>query len=81
MELSSSSAMKTVSDCAPVEESYSLSAVACCCLMSLVVGRGDTGKLLTAVAAMLMYSTRLAAQHVMVRRRLSSVCLCYDSVD
>jgi len=49
--------------------------------MSLVVGRGDTGKLLTAVAAMLMYSTRLAAQHVMVRRRLSSVCLCYDSVD
>lgn len=66
MELSSSSVVKDAS--AAVE---SVSALACCCLVSLVVARGDTGKLLTAVAAMLMYSTRLAAQHIMVDSMLS----------
>jgi len=72
MELSSSSSSSSVmkpssvSDSVSTAESQCLSAVACCCLLSLVISRGDTGKLLTAVAAMLMYSTRLAAQHIMV---------------
>lgn len=48
-------------------ESESLSALACSCLISLVIARGDTGKLLTAIAAMLMFSARLAKQEVKVR--------------
>jgi hypothetical protein len=47
-------------------ESESLSALACSCLLSLVVARGDTGKLLTAIAAMLMFSARLATQDIKV---------------
>jgi len=63
MELSSSCAREGVeAECG----GGSVSALACCCLLSLVIARGDTGKLLTAVAAMLMYSTRLAAQHIVV---------------
>jgi len=52
-------------------ESESLSALACSCLISLVIARGDTGKLLTAVAAMLMFSARLAKQEV----KASGCCL------
>jgi len=67
MELSSSSSSCSKSDSVSgMVESHSLSAIACCCLLSLVIARGDTGKLLTTIAAMLMYSTRLAAQHIMV---------------
>jgi len=70
MELSSSSSVivQGVSAREGVEAECggSVSALACCCLLSLVIARGDTGKLLTTVAAMLMYSTRLAAQHIMV---------------
>ena len=47
-------------------EAETLSALACSCLISLVVVRGDTGKLLTAVAAMLMFSARLAKQEIQV---------------
>jgi RCR-type E3 ubiquitin transferase len=47
-------------------ESESLSALACSCLISLVIARGDTGKLLTAIAAMLMFSARLAKQEIKV---------------
>jgi E3 ubiquitin-protein ligase MYCBP2 len=51
-------------------ESESLSALACSCLISLVITRGDTGKLLTAIAAMLMFSARLAKQEIKVGWRL-----------
>lgn len=52
-------------------ESESLSALACSCLISLVIGRGDTGKLLTAIAAMLMFSARLAKQEIKVGWRFN----------
>jgi len=69
MELSSSMATRLEgSSRGGVEaECGSVSAVACACLLSLVIGRGDTGKLLTAIVAMLMYSQRLAVQHITVR--------------
>lgn len=43
-----------------------LTAVACACLMALVVVRGDTGKLLAATAALLMSPRALAAQNIHV---------------
>ncbi|XP_054276655.1 E3 ubiquitin-protein ligase MYCBP2-like [Macrosteles quadrilineatus] len=42
----------------------SLTAVACACLLSLVVVRGDTGKLLTATSALLMAPRTLAGQNI-----------------
>ncbi|KAF4527994.1 hypothetical protein B566_EDAN012401, partial [Ephemera danica] len=41
-----------------------LTAVACACLMALVVVRGDTGKLLSATAALLMSPRALASQNI-----------------
>lgn len=53
--------------CSPeMLEFETLAALACSCLLSLVVARGDTGKLLTAVAAMLMFSSKLATQAIKV---------------
>ena len=68
MELSSSSVVResSVSRGGMEAECGSVSSLACCCLLSLVIARGETGKILTTLAAMLMYSTRLAAQHIMV---------------
>lgn len=43
-----------------------LTAVACACLLSLVVVRGDTGRLLAAVAALLMSPRALAVQNIQV---------------
>ena len=43
-----------------------LSALACSSLLSLVVALGDTGKLLTAVMAMLMANGSLSSQEIMV---------------
>jgi E3 ubiquitin-protein ligase MYCBP2 len=43
-----------------------LTAVACACLLSLVVVRGDTGKLLSATAALLMCPRALASQNIHV---------------
>lgn len=43
-----------------------LTAVACACLLSLVVVRGDTGQLLAATAALLMCPRALAAQNIQV---------------
>lgn len=45
-----------------------LTAVACACLLSLVVVRGDTGKLLNATAALLMCPRALATQNIHVRK-------------
>lgn len=44
----------------------SLPSLACATLLSLVIARGDTGKLLTAVAAMLMSPATLATQEMQV---------------
>ncbi|XP_032681448.1 E3 ubiquitin-protein ligase MYCBP2 isoform X17 [Odontomachus brunneus] len=41
-----------------------LTAVACACLLSLVVVRGDTGRLLAAIAALLMSPRALAVQNI-----------------
>ncbi|XP_063987126.1 E3 ubiquitin-protein ligase MYCBP2 isoform X2 [Diachasmimorpha longicaudata] len=41
-----------------------LTAVACACLLSLVVVRGDTGRLLAAIAALLMCPKALATQNI-----------------
>ena len=43
-----------------------LTAVACSCLLSLVTVRGDTGKLLSAVAALLMSPRALSSQNILV---------------
>lgn len=43
-----------------------LTAVACACLLSLVVVRGDTGRLLATVAALLMSPRALAIQNIQV---------------
>lgn len=41
-----------------------LTAIACSCLLSLVVVRGSTGKLLAATAALLMCPKQLASQNI-----------------
>ena len=68
MELAQTRGQTTVATQSKATESdsQSLSALACSCLISLVIARGDTGKLLTSVAAMLMFSARLAKQEVKV---------------
>lgn len=43
-----------------------LTAVACACLLSLVVVRGDTGKYLSAAAALLMCPRALSVQNIQV---------------
>lgn len=43
-----------------------LTAIACACLLSLVVVRGDTGKYLSAAAALLMCPRALAMQNIQV---------------
>lgn len=53
-----------------------LTAVACACLLSLVVVRGDTGRLLAAIAALLMSPRALAIQNIQV-----SYHRCNHSVD
>ncbi|XP_064637403.1 E3 ubiquitin-protein ligase MYCBP2-like isoform X3 [Lineus longissimus] len=59
---------------------YSLNAVACACLISLVIARGETGKLLSAVAAMLMSPAALASQDVKVPGILTSLQRSVQSV-
>ena len=71
MELSrsssaSSSASTSAGVASPESESESLSAIACSCMLSLVVAQGDTGQLLTAITSMLMFSSKLASQHIKV---------------
>lgn len=51
-----------------------LTAVGCACLLSLVVVRGDTGKLLSATAALLMCPRALASQNI-------HVCFDNDNLD
>ena len=43
-----------------------LTAVACACLLSLVVVRGDTGRILTTIAALLMSPRAFAIQNIQV---------------
>ncbi|GLH12984.1 Probable E3 ubiquitin-protein ligase HERC2 [Gryllus bimaculatus] len=49
---------------AAADDGSHLTAVACACLLSLVVVRGDTGKLLSATAALLMCPRALASQNI-----------------
>lgn len=44
-----------------------LTAIACACLLSLVVVRGDTGKFLSAAAALIMCPRALAMQNIQVK--------------
>lgn len=48
------------------EASTCLTAVACSCLLALVTARGDTGKILSAVAALLMCPRLVANQTIQV---------------
>lgn len=50
-----------------------LTAIACACLLSLVVVRGDTGKYLSAVAALLMCPRALASQNIQMPAVLTSL--------
>ncbi|XP_076245488.1 MYC binding protein highwire [Calliopsis andreniformis] len=50
-----------------------LTAVACACLLSLVVVRGDTGRLLAAIAALLMCPRALAVQNIQMPCVLTSL--------
>lgn len=52
-----------------------LTAVACACLLSLVVVRGDTGRLLAAIAALLMSPRALAIQNIQVSYHRSIGCM------
>ncbi|GFY47108.1 hypothetical protein TNIN_284731 [Trichonephila inaurata madagascariensis] len=61
LEISSSSSLM---DQAQSSFSLNLTSYACACLLSLVVARGDTGKLLSAASAMLMSSQSLAAEEI-----------------
>ena len=45
-----------------------LTSLACSCLLSLVVARGDTGKILAAVAVALMSPSQLASQEIKVNK-------------
>jgi hypothetical protein len=56
-----------------------LTAVACACLLSLVVVRGDTGKLLSATAALLMCPRALASQNIHVSFDTGNVDLYVSS--
>ncbi|XP_076385847.1 MYC binding protein highwire isoform X12 [Megachile rotundata] len=50
-----------------------LTAIACACLLSLVVVRGDTGRLLVAIAALLMCPRALAVQNIQMPCVLTSL--------
>ncbi|XP_031781072.1 E3 ubiquitin-protein ligase MYCBP2 isoform X6 [Nasonia vitripennis] len=50
-----------------------LTAVACACLLSLVVVRGDTGRLLATIAALLMSPRALAVQNIQMPIVLNSL--------
>ncbi|XP_044762914.1 E3 ubiquitin-protein ligase MYCBP2 [Coccinella septempunctata] len=50
-----------------------LTAIACACLLSLVVVRGDTGKYLSATAALLMCPRALSLQNIQMPAVLSSL--------
>ena len=43
-----------------------LTSLACACLLSMVIARGDTGKILAATAAALMSPAVLASQEIKV---------------
>ncbi|XP_052283534.1 E3 ubiquitin-protein ligase MYCBP2-like isoform X2 [Dreissena polymorpha] len=49
-----------------VHEGQSLTSLACSALISLVISLGDTGKLLTAVSALLMSTGSMASQYIKV---------------
>lgn len=57
-----------------------LTAVACACLLSLVVVRGDTGKLLAAIAALLMCPRALAVQNIRMPCVLTSLQRSVEAV-
>ncbi|XP_043461333.1 E3 ubiquitin-protein ligase MYCBP2 isoform X1 [Leptopilina heterotoma] len=57
-----------------------LTAVACACLLSLVVVRGDTGHVLSAIAALLMSPRALAAQNIQMPYVLISLQRSVHSV-
>ena len=48
------------------DDASQLTSVACSCLIALVIARGDTGKLLSALAALLMCPQLLAVQPIHV---------------
>ncbi|XP_052792731.1 E3 ubiquitin-protein ligase MYCBP2-like isoform X2 [Mya arenaria] len=56
-----------------VHEGQSLTSLACSALLSLVIALGDTGKLLTAVSALLMSTGSMASQHIKVPGILTSL--------
>ncbi|KAL4230611.1 E3 ubiquitin-protein ligase mycbp2 [Mactra antiquata] len=49
-----------------IHEGLSLTSLACSALISLVIALGDTGKLLTAISALLMSTGPLASEHIKV---------------
>ncbi|XP_034942184.1 E3 ubiquitin-protein ligase MYCBP2-like [Chelonus insularis] len=57
-----------------------LTAVACACLLSLVVVRGNTGRLLTAIAALLMCPRALATQNIQMPAVLASLQRSVEAV-
>lgn len=59
-----SSSPQTLPDHPQSSSTPSLTSYACACLLSLVVARGDTGKLLSAASAMLMSSQSLASEEI-----------------
>lgn len=65
---------------AAADDGSHLTAVACACLLSLVVVRGDTGRLLAAIAALLMSPRALAIQNIQVSYHVIIVLVCCYSV-
>lgn len=52
-----------------VVDGNELTAVACACVLSLVVVRGNTGRILTTIAALLKCSKTLAIQNIQVEQK------------
>ncbi|KFM80172.1 putative E3 ubiquitin-protein ligase MYCBP2, partial [Stegodyphus mimosarum] len=71
LDISSSS--PSMLDQAHSSYTCNLTSFACACLLSLVIARGDTGKLLSAASAMLMSSQALASEEIPTPGIMSSL--------
>ena len=54
---------------------HSLTSLACSCLLSMVIARGDTGKILSAIAVALMSQRSLATEEIKVWGRTGIVTM------
>ena len=63
-----------------LSSSINLSGVACACLLSLIISCSDTGKLLSALSALIMSSDAIASQNIQVRYILVNQVGCVKKI-